>query len=41
MRRTDMTESLKAENSEYITGMNADIRNVFSMTGFINLFEFK
>lgn len=25
----------------YITGMNEDIRNVFSMTGFINLFEFK
>ena len=25
----------------YITGMNEDIRNVFAMTGFINLFEFK
>ena len=25
----------------YITGMNADLRNVFTMTGFINLFEFK
>ncbi|MBQ7443939.1 MAG: STAS domain-containing protein [Bacteroidaceae bacterium] len=25
----------------YITGMNADLRSVFSMTGFINLFEFK
>lgn len=25
----------------YITGMNNDLRNVFTMTGFINLFEFK
>ena len=25
----------------YITGMNTDLRNVFTMTGFINLFEFK
>ena len=25
----------------YITGINADLRNVFTMTGFINLFEFK
>ncbi len=25
----------------YISGMNDDIRNVFSMTGFINIFEFK
>ena len=25
----------------YITGMNNDIRNIFTMTGFINLFEFK
>jgi anti-sigma B factor antagonist len=25
----------------YIKGMNADLRNVFTMTGFINLFEFK
>jgi anti-anti-sigma factor len=25
----------------YITGMNTDIRNVFNMTGFTNLFEFK
>lgn len=25
----------------FITGMNADLRNVFTMTGFINLFEFK
>ena len=25
----------------YITGMNDDLRNVFTMTGFINLFEFK
>ena len=25
----------------YITGMNNDIRNVFSMTGFTNLFEFR
>lgn len=25
----------------YITGMNADIRNVFQMTGFTNLFEFR
>lgn len=24
-----------------ITGMNADIKNVFSMTGFNNLFEFR
>lgn len=25
----------------FITGMNEDLRNVFTMTGFINLFEFK
>jgi anti-sigma B factor antagonist len=25
----------------YITGINNEIRNVFAMTGFINLFEFK
>ena len=25
----------------YIQGINDDIRNVFAMTGFINLFEFK
>ncbi len=25
----------------YISGMNADLRNVFTMTGLINLFEFK
>ena len=25
----------------YITGMNDDIRNVFNMTGFTNLFEFR
>ena len=25
----------------FITGMNSDLRNVFTMTGFINLFEFK
>lgn len=25
----------------YITGMNANIRSVFTMTGFMNLFEFK
>ena len=25
----------------YITGMNDDIKNVFSMTGFTNLFEFR
>ncbi len=25
----------------YITGMNDDLRQVFAMTGFINLFEFK
>ena len=25
----------------YITGMSDDIRNVFSMTGFNNLFEFR
>ena len=25
----------------YITGMSDDIRNVFSMTGFTNLFEFR
>lgn len=25
----------------FITGMNNDIRNVFSMTGFTNLFEFR
>ena len=25
----------------YITGMNNDLRNVFTMTGFISLFEFK
>lgn len=28
-------------NHVYITGMNNEIRNVFTMTGFINLFEFK
>lgn len=32
----------KAKGSHvYITGMNNDIRNVFSMTGFTNLFEFR
>ena len=25
----------------FITGMNDDLRQVFAMTGFINLFEFK
>lgn len=25
----------------YITGMNNDIRNIFTMTGFTNLFEFR
>lgn len=25
----------------YITGLNDDLRQVFAMTGFINLFEFK
>ena len=25
----------------YITGLNDDLRRVFTMTGFINLFEFK
>jgi anti-anti-sigma factor len=25
----------------YISGLNADLRQVFAMTGFINLFEFK
>jgi anti-anti-sigma factor len=25
----------------YITGLNADLQNVFAMTGFTNLFEFK
>lgn len=25
----------------YVTGMNDDIKNVFSMTGFTNLFEFR
>ena len=25
----------------YITGLNDDLRQVFTMTGFINLFEFK
>ncbi|MBR4534225.1 MAG: STAS domain-containing protein [Bacteroidaceae bacterium] len=25
----------------YISGMNQELRNVFTMTGFINLFEFK
>lgn len=28
-------------NHVYITGVSNDIRNVFAMTGFINLFEFK
>jgi anti-sigma B factor antagonist len=28
-------------NHVYITGLNDDLRQVFSMTGFINLFEFK
>ena len=32
----------KAKGSHvYITGMNDDIRNVFNMTGFTNLFEFR
>lgn len=32
----------KAKGSHvYITGMNGDISNVFSMTGFTNLFEFR
>lgn len=25
----------------FITGMNNDIRNIFALTGFINLFQFK
>ncbi len=28
-------------NHVYITGMKNEIRNVFAMTGFINLFEYK
>lgn len=28
-------------NHVYITGLNDDLRQVFAMTGFINLFEFK
>ncbi|MBQ7494852.1 MAG: STAS domain-containing protein [Bacteroidaceae bacterium] len=28
-------------NHLYITGMNADLKQVFSMTGFTSLFEFK
>ncbi|MBR1682869.1 MAG: STAS domain-containing protein [Bacteroidaceae bacterium] len=35
-------KSAKPKGSHvYITGMNADIRSVFTMTGFVNLFEFK
>ena len=35
-------KSAKLNNNQlYITGMNADLRNIFTMTGFINLFEFK
>lgn len=28
-------------NHVYITGLNEDLKNVFAMTGFSNLFEFK
>jgi len=35
-------KNAKAKGSHvYITGMNNDIRNVFAMTGFTNLFEFR
>ena len=35
-------KSAKAKGGRvFITGMNADIKNVFSMTGFTNLFEFR
>ncbi len=35
-------KTAKAKGSHvYITGMNKDISNVFSMTGFTNLFEFR
>lgn len=35
-------KSTKAKGAHvYITGMSDDIRNVFAMTGFTNLFEFK
>lgn len=35
-------KSAKAKGSHvFITGMNDDIRNVFNMTGFTNLFEFR
>lgn len=35
-------KSVKAKGGHvYITGMSDDIRNVFAMTGFTNLFEFR
>ncbi len=35
-------KAAKAKGSHvYIAGMNEDISNVFSMTGFTNLFEFR
>lgn len=35
-------KAAKAKGSRvFITGMNDDIRNVFAMTGFTNLFEFR
>ena len=35
-------KAAKAKGSRvFITGMNNDIRNVFAMTGFTNLFEFR
>lgn len=37
-----MMKTAKIKGSHvYITGINNEIRNVFAMTGFINLFEFK
>ena len=35
-------KAVKAKGGHvYITGMNDDIKNVFAMTGFTNLFEFR
>mgnify|MGYP002624516770 FL=1 len=38
----NVLKSQKAKGGHvYITGMNSNIRSVFTMTGFMNLFEFK
>ncbi len=37
-----LLKTVKPKGSHvYITGMNEDLRQVFTMTGFTNLFEFK